>query len=375
MESRLQVPIVDVPDGPRGLTPEWLTLALRRGGGVDANASVEATRAEVIGTDRGIGGQVARIHIEYAPAGAGPATLVAKMPSDDERNRSGGRFLRFPQREVGFYLEVAPTLPMHTPRCHFGAVDDDGDNFILLLEDMDYARGGDDLVGCTDAEAEAAIDALAAMHAACWRSPLLEAVGWMPAIGQIDPGRVRVYTLALREARDLGERVAHLVPTESQPLLDEIAPRFADVIERLGRAPQTLVHGDFRLDNLFFPRNEEGAPPTAIDWSNAMRGPGPYDVAYLVSAAFEPERRRGSEERLLRRYHEGLLAGGVEGYTYDDCFDDYRLSFIEPLARMLFLIIRGHSRPGHRVTRILERAVHNAALAAGDLRAIEVLER
>ena len=373
----MQVPIVDVPEGPRGLTPAWLTLALRRGGTIDADSRVETARVEVIGTDRGIGGLVARVHLEYAPTEAGPATLVAKLPSEDERNRSGGRFLRFPQREVGFYTEIAPTLPLGTPRCHFAAVDDDGDGFILLLEDLDHLTAGDDSAGCTDAEAEAAIDALAAMHAACWRSPLLSGVGWMPAIGEIDPGRVRVYTLALREARDLGESVAHLVPTEAQPLLDEIAPRFEDAIERLGRAPQTLVHGDFRLDNLFFPREstEAGGWPTAIDWSNAMLGPGAYDVAYLMAAAFEPERRRALEEGLLHRYHDGLLAGGVEGYTYDDCFDDYRLSFLEPLARMLFLIIRGHSRPGHRVTGILGRAVHNAALAAGDLNAMEALER
>ena len=371
----MQVQIADVPEGPRGLTPAWLTLALRRGGTLDDNGRVESARVEVIGADRGIGGLVARVHLKYVPPEAGPPTLVAKLPSEDERNRSGGRFLRFPQREVGFYTEVAPTLPLGTPRCYFAAVDDDGDGFILLLEDLDHLAAGDDLSGCTDAEAEAAIDALAATHAACWRSPLLAAVGWMPAIGEIDPGRVRVYTLALREARDLGERVAHLVPTEAQPLLDEIAPRFEDAIERLGRAPQTLVHGDFRLDNLFFPSNGEPGWPTAIDWSNAMRGPGAYDVAYLMAAAFDPDRRRAIEERLLHRYHDGLLAGGVEGYTYDDCFDDYRLSFLEPLARMLFLIIRGHSRPGHRVTGILGRAVHNAALAAGDLDAIEVLER
>src|SRR5690606_22033218 len=147
----------------RGLTPAWLTLALRRGGTLDDSARVQAARVEVIGTDRGIGGLVARVHLEYAPAEAGPPTLVAKLPSEDERNRSGGRCLRFPQREVRFYTEIGPTRPLGTPRCHLAAVDDDGDGFILLLEDLDHLAAGDDLAGCTDAEAEAAIDALAAM--------------------------------------------------------------------------------------------------------------------------------------------------------------------------------------------------------------------
>ncbi len=36
----------------------------------------------------------------------------------------------------------------------------------------------------------------------------------------------------------------------------------------------------------------------------------------------------GLEAPLLHRCHAALLAHGVTGYTWDECFDDYRLSVI-----------------------------------------------
>ncbi len=44
-------------------------------------------------------------------------------------------------------------------------------------------------------------------------------------------------------------------------------------------------------------------------------------------AIWTPEQRSegGREERLLRRYHAGLLAHGVRGYSWEDLLGDYRL--------------------------------------------------
>ena len=71
-------PVTGVSD----LTPEWCTAALA---GTTGGAVVTDVGIELVGT-----GQVAdtvRLHLTYEPAGAGPATLVAKVPAADDTSR------------------------------------------------------------------------------------------------------------------------------------------------------------------------------------------------------------------------------------------------------------------------------------------------
>ncbi|HEX8803502.1 MAG TPA: hypothetical protein VF743_04900, partial [Acidimicrobiales bacterium] len=48
------------------------------------------------------------------------------------------------------------------------------------------------------------------------------------------------------------------------------------------------------------------------------------DLAYFVGAGLVAEERRAHEEALVRRYHDALVAAGVEGYDRDRCWHDYR---------------------------------------------------
>jgi hypothetical protein len=353
------------------LTPAWLTAALSASG-VAGDATIASARAELIAVERGIGGRVARVRIEYAgPAPGAPRSIIAKLPSAIELTRAGGRFLRLPEREVRFYRELAGRVPVRTPECYFADVDADGDAFVLLLEDLGALPSGDDLAGTTVERAERVVDAVAGLHAAWWRSPDLDALEWMPAIDERGAIWQRMFASAWREHRDeLGE----LVPDELLPLGEAMTRRLAAAVARLAASPATLLHGDLRLDNLFFPP-VAGAPVAAVDWSNATRGPGPYDLAYFMCTAFEPEQRRACEQQLLRRYYDALAARGVEGYAFETCFDDYRLSFCEPFARMFFLLVRGHGEKDHRrPPAVLSKFVRNAGQAALDLDALALLE-
>ena len=46
----------------------------------------------------------------------------------------------------------------------------------------------------------------------------------------------------------------------------------------IASAPCTILHGDYRLDNLFFGDVPGGAPVAAVDWQISSKGRGPYDV-------------------------------------------------------------------------------------------------
>lgn len=366
---------LEIPAGPAAITAAWLTSALRGAGVLAEDERVQALEVRVIGADRGIGGQVVRLTPAYEGAPrAAPTTLIGKLPSPVEVTRGGGRFLRLPEREVRLYSELAPALPIYTPRCYYAAVAEDGDRFVILMEDLSGATPGDDLRGAADAQLFEAARALARLHAAWWESPALDALEWLPSISDRAATWQRLFTLAWRELRDRESPDLYgVLPKDVDPVADLLLRHGAQVYTGLAGWPQTLLHGDFRLDNLFFDL-PNGTPLAAIDWSNAMAGPGPYDLAYLLAVGLPPERRRALEEPLLAAYMEGLRAGGVEG-DLDWCRDAYRLAYLEPFMRMLFLLVRGHADGGGgRPFEVLSQLVHRAAIAALDLDSVSLLE-
>jgi aminoglycoside phosphotransferase (APT) family kinase protein len=107
------------------------------------------------------------------------------------------------------------------------------------------------------------------------------------------------------------------------------------VLARCADGPQTLVHSDVRLDNLFFA--SDGAP-VFIDWQLLSRTRGTQDVGNLLAGSMESGDLAANWERLLRRYHDRLVAGGVSGYSFDECVEHYRVNVIYPLGAGMALI-------------------------------------
>ena len=45
-----------------------------------------------------------------------------------------------------------------------------------------------------------------------------------------------------------------------------------------------------------------------------------------IPGSLRPAARKASETELLRAYHQALLDGGVSGYSWEQCWDDYRVA-------------------------------------------------
>ena len=108
---------------------------------------------------------------------------------------------------------------------------------------------------------------------------------------------------------------------------------------RLSALPPTLLHGDFRPDNLLFASTDAGGAIAAVDWQVTMRGPGVCDVAYFLAACGPPELRRELEREALGAYAAALVSRGVPGYTNEQCAEDYRVAMIDILARVSVLTV------------------------------------
>ena len=63
-----------------------------------------------------------------------------------------------------------------------------------------------------------------------------------------------------------------------------------------------------------------------FDWDSWRIDIATDDLAYMMAMHWYPELRSRFERPLLDRYHETLIAHGVQGYDRRALEDDYRLS-------------------------------------------------
>ena len=123
------------------------------------------------------------------------------------------------------------------------------------------------------------------------------------------------------------QNFGHLLTPDLTSAVERTWANMDWVFKRFATPPVTVIHGDYRLDNMFFPERE-GDPITVIDFQLMARARGPYDLAYFTSQSLDIEQRRATEHDLVRRYHDTLMAAGVRDYSFDDCFEDYRLAIL-----------------------------------------------
>ena len=239
-----------------------------------------------------------------------PDSVVIKLPSTDQTSRATGIALRNYEREVKFYLQVAHTVDIRVPKCHFGEWDESTGDFTLVLEDMAPAEQGDQVTGCSVERAEAAVDELALLHAPRWDDPTLHDIDWL--------GR-RTSTEAVTGVAALWsmfhepflETYAKYLSTEQVDLSHAFGLRILDWMgDREG--PLAITHGDYRLDNLLFGTPAGGPAVTAVDWQTPGHGPPVADLAYFLGAGLLSDERSIAERSLLDRYADALAERSVD---------------------------------------------------------------
>lgn len=321
-----------LPTTLNAISSDWLTEVLC-GTGCPRDGAVASVTVEQIGQGLGLLCHVARLTLTYeGEAACAPRTLVVKVPTSDPGARGLASSMGMYEREVRFYQEMACTTPASIPHCYFSGFDPGSGDCILLLEDLGDARPGDQVSGCSLADAEAAIDAIAAVHAAWWEHPHLNSFDWLP--GANDPkvkAGLMLYPMAWPIFLErFGDRLTPLLRGAGE----QLGGYLNAMLDRAATRPLTLCHVDFRLDNLLF-GGAGRAPVTIIDWQAVASSVAAFDIGNFLSASLEPDVRRGHETELLRRYHGTLMERGVRGYSFDEFLADYRrallLCFIVPV--------------------------------------------
>ncbi len=234
-----------IPSHPEAIEPGWLNERLSAAGLLD-NGRVTAIRWEPIGT--GQVGDSARFHLSYDREGAGPATVAGKFPAADPTSRATAGAFGLYTKEVGFYRELAAQLDVRVPAVLAAEIADDGVDFVLIFEDLGPCRGGNQLASCSAADARAGIRQAAAIHAPSWNKEALTGLDWLqPKEGQTE----QVKALYDNAQAIFRERYANSLEPEFMAICEELNEAKESWFGRES-GPRSIIHGDFRLDNMLF---------------------------------------------------------------------------------------------------------------------------
>jgi hypothetical protein len=327
-------------------TPDWLTNTLYDAGVLPAGrvVAVEHTATTAWNSTS------YHLQLHYSddvPAGA-PRRLFLKMS-------------QWGRDEVEFYRFAADEhagLPMLVP-CYDAQVADDNDTAHLLFADLSATHftpitkpqilAGDTMP--PEQHLDAMADTIAAFHAYWWEHPHL-GTGF---------GRIRNWFDGEDGYRKHTERrqreLSAFLDGGNHPIVDEVGDLYERVLaafpalwdrylaDRFGpMRAVTLSNGDCYFIQFLCPHTP-GDTTYLIDFDSVSANLPAYDLVYMFTTFWTPVQRSEGrrEERLLRRYHDALLANGVRGYTWDDLLTDYRLCVLYMIFDPVFDYASGAS--------------------------------
>ena len=244
--------------------------------GANGAQADELTRARAALQRLGVAAQV--VAIEPPVGGISGATTVRVTL------RTGQAVLKLlaSERELRFYRELGPRLPIGVPALLAADADVDSGG-ALLLRAYGPPR---ELTALSEMDLEAVVASLAAVHAAYWGQADLQARH--PWLG---PPPVPATAEEYAHAEELWRIQAGYAPLQGAitPATLAALPGWFAVLQRaearLAGYPLTLVHGDCHLGNVLW--SDDGAPVLA-DWAQAGVGLGPGDMSFLLQRACGP---------------------------------------------------------------------------------------
>ncbi|MDT4898951.1 MAG: hypothetical protein QOH25_4028 [Acidobacteriota bacterium] len=309
------------------VTPRWLTSVLHENGYLHQGKVISVhnrlTKTLALSV-------VARLELQFSADAAAsvPSSLFLKISRPDLPQALASELQG---KEVEFYKAVAHVMP-DPPfiRCYEAAYSPDSGRIHLLLDDLSETHFQTE-PPLTPAQSycELAVDCLIELHAYWWEHPRL--------------GKDIGTLFAEQELKDFISATEKNIIKFIDFLGDKLSARQRKAYERIlasshqpwkhltGAKRLTVIHGDAHWWNFLYPRDTSQYRTCMFDWSLWHIDMGARDLAFMMALGWDRERRAASELNLLRRYYDGLLAHGIENYTWDDCLNDYRWSVIRNL--------------------------------------------
>jgi aminoglycoside phosphotransferase (APT) family kinase protein len=296
------------------ITPEWLSGVL----GVAASCPVTSVELSSVGT--GQMGSLVRAELTFigVPADDVPTSVIIKQAAESAEVRKTCTAMGIYEAEVRFFDEIAPRIGTSVPHCYYAVMDYPSGWFTLVMEDLTgVAVPGAKAPGSPVEKAAMALVELARLQAPLWKDGRLRETPWL------DPSRGEpFFETAAASTRPFLERFGVHLEDRQIALFERVLPRAVEWARAWG-GPLTVSHGDFRLDNIMFAGGQD-ARVVVVDWQTVRLGPPMLDAGYYLGGCLPKQDRVAHERALLTGYIGALRAAGVDGYGFDQCWQDYR---------------------------------------------------
>ncbi|MEM8955045.1 MAG: phosphotransferase [Verrucomicrobiota bacterium] len=288
-----------------------------------------------VGLEEGASATVVVKHVRFPDGGTHPRGWDTDL--------SHARKVRSYEVETAWYRDWSHRCGENCRVPRFLAYERDGDEILLVLEDLDGAGYGARRAMVAWEEVEQCLGWLASFHATF--------------LGEVPEGLWDVGTYWHLATR----------PEEWEVLDDAALKAAAGVIDgRLtGARYQTLVHGDAKLANFCF--SEEGDAVAAVDFQYVGGGCGVKDVAYFVGSCMDEAGCEEREAAVLECYFSALVGElarvrpEVDGEAVEvEWRDLYRVAWAD-FHRFLKGWSPGHWKVNGYSERVVREVVANLA--------------
>jgi aminoglycoside/choline kinase family phosphotransferase len=367
----------EIPLSLESVDSDWLNQVLQDALSGDR---VVGFTSKTIGEGAGFLGDIARLNLQLENESAELASVILKMPTGSI-NRKMGQLIGVYEREIRFYQELQPALDIRTPKHYYSAMDatDPAEavrqltflnrvpdwvarllltltkwgskkvqRYVLILEDLGRYRIGDQVGGASTTEVKLALDTLAGLHAGFFNKDL----SGYPWIIPIDLGAR--FTQLMVDSAKKHFRKSHAAVLKNQhiELLDWLDSHAQDLMDLTAELPFTLLHGDYRLDNLCFDDDKDEL--VVFDWQTLIRGPVGLDLAYFLSATLDDDTSDETLDELLEHYRTGLNGRGVD-MSRERVRFEYDLGMLGTVNRVLLMEAQDFEFGEGRGTELLDQ--------------------
>lgn len=308
-----------IASSSRAITAEWLTRVF-----APHHPTVRVTDVQPLSEVHGTTTHI-RLRLSYdrpAEELGLPATMFAKLTPYDLKTRLFVSLFNLPRSEARFYEQLGAEVESCIPRIYYSKASRRGGRFVILMEDL--GTGGytmkNTTTPCSLDEARSVIRLLASIHGRFWDSPRLQTdLAWLLTYEK--DKNIRFNRLMRRVA--LSRTIAkcgEMLPDEVRSLGRVVNQRYDDLERCWAKPPQTLIHGDAHVGNMYFGKGSVGL----FDWQVVRRGQGMRDVSYFMIQSLATETRREHERELIQLYLDSLAETGASPPAFETAWEQYR---------------------------------------------------
>ncbi|MCL2815520.1 MAG: ecdysteroid 22-kinase family protein [Oscillospiraceae bacterium] len=242
-----------------------------------------------------------------------------------KQNKAENVYHGVSQNEGKFYKFIRDSgvnnLPI--PVCYDVFISEEKGEFVIVLEDISSRyTAPDDAILKDKSIWFSCAESLARFHAAFWNREIIPQIEETERDFQEDRDGIQEFISEFSEKFD--DKTKEVLRRSSEINIS-LSKGFPHRIN--GRNNVTIGNGDSHIYNFMLPLGKENKP-LIVDFQFWGEGTGTNDLSHLTRVGFSDDLKREIQRSLVEHYHKTLLANGVTGYSWDECWRDYRLNAV-----------------------------------------------